>query len=271
MKIKEFLKDMIRRYSQHEISQTGGEIAYFGFLSLFPFIVYINFIITLLHFSSGELIGFFSSVLPEEVTDIITAYIDYISGENSAGILSIGILATIYSASKVIHAMEQAVGKAYGIKKRKTFLKNLLFSAISVMCIGLFIAATCMIVVLGREPVELLLEAFGVQNLTLSVMIFKWIVVALIMVAVFWVIYYLMPDKKVAFKSVLPGTVFAAAGVGVLSSALGLYVKFAASAANLYGYIGAIFVALIWMYFVGVIFALETRISAQIERKRTAG
>lgn len=266
--MKNFLKQMVERYIKHDVSQSAGQIAYFGFLSLFPFIVYMNFIIHKLHLTTGDIISVLSPIFPEEIINFITAYIDYISSQNSYGVLSIGIVSTVYLISRVIRSMEQSAQKAYGINSRRTFFGGLLVSFIVIVCIALMLVSAAMFVILSRRPVRFLLDIFGLSNMVGAILVLKWAFVIFIMLIVFSLIYRLIPNKKITFASVVPGTIFALAGFLILSSGLGVYVNFAAASSSIYGYIGTVFITLIWIYFIGVIFVLGAEINGYFDAKK---
>lgn len=265
--VKDFLKGIFERYMKHDVAQTAGQIAYFGFLSLFPFIVYMNFIIHQVHLSTGDMLSVLTPLLPQEIANFIAAYAEYISVENSPWIMAIGIFSTVYLLSAVIRSMELAVGKAYGIKNRRTFLKSIMVSLISVICIGLMLVAAAMFIILSRGPVKHILDFLGLADMVGIVLILKWAFVIFLMILVFSLIYKLIPNKKTTFSSVVPGTIFAVIGFIVLSAAFGLYVSFAMGAASIYGYIGTVFVALMWIYSIGTIFILGAEINGYFDSK----
>lgn len=266
--VKDFIKGIFERYMKHDVAQTAGQIAYFGFLSLFPFIIYMNFVIHQLHLSTAEIMSGVSLILPEQIAGFISAYAEYISAENSWWILAIGIFSTVYLLSAVIRSMEQAVAKAYDIKTRRTFLKSIAVSGISVICIGLMLIAAAMFVILSRKPVRYILGVLGLADMVSIVLLLKWAFVIFLMIVVFSLIYKLIPNKKITFSSVVLGTIFAVVGFLVLSAAFGLYVSFAVGAASIYGYIGTVFVALMWIYSIGTIFILGAEINGYFDSKQ---
>ena len=267
-KFRAFLKAMVERYGKHDVAQTAGQIAYFGFLSLFPFIVFMNYIIQKLHLSAVDIISLLSPVFPQDIINFITSYMEYISGQNSLGLLSFGVISTVYLASRVIRSMEQAVDKAYGIKSGRSFISSLVVSGITVVCIGLMLVTAALFIVLSKKPVNFLLNLFGLSDMTGAVLILKWAFVIFVMILVLALLYRIIPHKKITFKSVVPGTVFALVCFMALSTGFGWYVSFATSSSSIYGYIGTVFIALMWLYFVGAIFVLGAEINGYLEDLR---
>lgn len=264
-KIKTFVKAIIERYGKHDVAQTAGQIAYFGFLSLFPFIVFINYLLHKLHLSALDIAAVLNPVFPKEIVNFLTSYMNYISDQNSLGVLSIGIISTIYLASRVIRSMEQAVAKSYGTRTERSFIKSVLVSAVAVICIALMLAAAAMFIVFSKKPVNFLLGILGLSDMVGAVLFLKWAFVIFVMLMVFALIYKLLPNKKTTFAEVVPGTVFSLVCFMVLSAGFGWYVGFAAGSSSIYGYIGTVFVALVWIYFVGVIFILGAEINGYFD------
>lgn len=264
-KLKTFIKAIIERYGKHDVAQTAGQIAYFGFLSLFPFIVFINFVLHKLHLSTVDIAAVLNPVFPQDIVAFLTSYMDYISEQNSLGILSIGIVSTVYLASRVIRSMEQAVAKAYGTRAERSFIKSVLVSAVAVICIALMLAAAAMFIVFSKKPVNFLLNLLGLSDMVGAVLFLKWAFVIFVMLMVFALIYKLLPNKKTTFTEVVPGTVFSLICFMVLSVGFGWYVGFAAGSSSIYGYIGTVFIALVWIYFVGGIFIIGAEINGYLD------
>lgn len=266
-RLKTFTKAIVDRYIGHDISQTAGQIAYFGFLSLFPFIIFVNFILQKLHLSAVDIAQVLGPALPKDITEFLLSYIEYISEQNSPGVLSVGIISTIYLASRVIRSMETAVAKAYGIASERTFIGSVFVSAVAVICIGLMLAAAALLIVFSREPVHFLLNLLGLSDMVGAVLFLKWAFVVFVVLMVFAVVYKITPHKKTTFASVVPGTVFALVCFMALSWGFGLYVSFATGSDSVYGYIGTVFIALVWIYFVSVIFAVGAEINGYFDKK----
>ena len=96
----ELVRELIDRFIQHDVGQMGGQLAYFSLLSLFPFIIYINALISSLQISGSWAIEMLSPIFPDEIVNMISSYIESISNSGSTYLLSVGIITTIYSASR---------------------------------------------------------------------------------------------------------------------------------------------------------------------------
>ena len=256
---------MVERYATHDVAQTAGQIAYFGFLSIFPFIVFVNFILHKLNLSGVNIKDLMSPAVPHDIIDLLSSYVTYVSEQNSLGVLSIGIISTIYLASRVIRSMELSVSKAYGTPTDRPFFKSIAISITAIICIGLMVVVAVMFVVFGKKPLELLLSFLSLSEMVGVILFLKWAFVIFVMLMVFALIYWITPNKKTTFAEVVPGTIFSLICFIALSSAFGWYFGYATSSSSIYGYIGTVFVALVWIYFVGVIFIIGAEMNAYFD------
>lgn len=251
--IKSFIKEFILRFISHDVAQIGGQIAYFTILSIFPFLVYINTLIASVNISQNDVIELLSPFVTGEILNLIVGYIEA-AGQTSAGFMSISILVTLYSASRVMRSLESAVNRAYNTQNRRSYLKSVLYSMIVTVCIGLAVILAVLLVVVGKKMLGIVFTFLGISGEHITLVItFKWIFALL---AVFWltaVVYKFLPNKKIKFKSTLPGAAVATAGLGLFSAGFGIYTKYFAVYSVVYGAIGAIFLVLVWAYFAGTI------------------
>lgn len=251
--IKSFIKEFILRFISHDVAQIGGQIAYFTILSIFPFLVYINTLIASVNISQNDVIELLSPFVTGEILNLIVGYIEA-AGQTSAGFMSISILVTLYSASRVMRSLESAVNRAYNTQNRRSYLKSVLYSMIVTVCIGLAVILAVLLVVVGKKMLGIVFTFFGISGEHITLVItFKWVFALL---AVFWltaVVYKFLPNKKIKFKSTLPGAAVATAGLGLFSAGFGIYTKYFAVYSVVYGAIGAIFLVLVWAYFAGTI------------------
>ena len=105
----------------------AAQLAYYLTLALFPFIL---FVVALMGtFSTPQLadyiLEYFSQVLPDPVYETVSTYTgDLLSGRNPApGLLSLGILATIWAASGALSALINALNWAYDAQETRPFWK----------------------------------------------------------------------------------------------------------------------------------------------------
>lgn len=261
-RITDLTKDIVRRYFEHEVGSSGGAIAYFSLLSVFPFIVYINTLLRYINVSEARFAAFISSLLPAEIAEFLDIYIADISVSGTPGILLISIFATFYSMSRVVRSFEHSINRAYENKDRKGFFRGIATSVLFTLCLATTVIASVILTTVGENLVMHILSFKNVHMPSIRHITFlKWCFTVVIMFLAVSSFYYYMPSKKVSYKSILPGTITSMIGLFGFSVIFNLYIRFAAGFSVIYSSIGAVFLLVFWLYFSGVILVIGAEIN----------
>ncbi len=262
MKFINLIKNLIRRYFDHEVGQSGGAIAYFSLLSVFPFIIYTNTLLTYINVSEARFISFISSLLPPEIAEFLDIYIADIAVSHTPGILLVSIFATFYSTSRVVRSFEHSINRAYENSSRRGFFRGIVTSVLFTLCLVITVIASIILTTVGEK---LLMYVLTFRNVPLPspkhIILLKWLFTGIIMFLAVSSFYYYMPTKKVSYKSILPGTVTSIIGLSGFSVIFNIYIRFAAGFSVIYSSIGAVFLLVFWLYFAGVILVMGAEIN----------
>lgn len=269
LKLRLFVRKIINRYIEHDLSQLGGQVAFFAILSLLPFVIYINTLITSFNFTREDIMNLLQPTVPAYVADMISSYVSYISTQNKYGILSAGIITTIYSASKMIRSVEKSINRAYGIAQRRGFIRSVIISMVFIVCIGVIILATLYFIMIGASVAHTI---FNILHLPMSILDnlkdIKWSVFVAALFFTVSALYYIMPYRKISYKSTLPGTVFSIAAFGLLSEGYTLYIKYGIGRSFIYGSLGAVFLVFVWLYIVAIVLILGAEINSALDSEK---
>ncbi len=266
--ITDLTKDLVRRYFEHEVGQSGGAIAYFSLLSVFPFIIYTNTLLTYINVSEARFAEFISSLLPPEIAEFLDIYISDISVSGTPGILLISIFATFYSMSRVVRSFEHSINRAYENNCRRGFFHGIATSVLFTICLATTVIASIILTTVGEKLVMYMLSFKNVHLPSLKhITILKWCFTVIIMFLAVSSFYYYIPAKKVSYKSILPGTITSMIGLSGFSVIFNLYIRFATGFSVIYSSIGAVFLLVFWLYFAGVILVMGAEINSLFTTK----
>jgi len=148
--VRRFVKELIKRFSEDEVTSLSAQLSYFFLLSLFPLLIFLVALATYLPIDYQEIFNIISTYLPDEVTEMIYANLDQIVVESGSGLLSIGILGTIWSASNGINAIMRSLNKAYGVDENRSFLHGRLIAITLLISVLLIIVVALILPVFGR-------------------------------------------------------------------------------------------------------------------------
>ena len=263
--VKEFIDD--------EMSTYASALAYQMLFSLFPFILFLIALIGFLH-----LPDFFSwlrlqseLVLPPQALEQVNPVIDQLQ-QSKGGLLSVGIVIALWTASAGVRLMMSAMNAAYDVVEGRPIWKRLPLSIFYTIGLAGMLLAAAALMVLGPQVMSWLAGQVGLEAFVVTLWtILRWPVIVLLMMVAVAVMYYVMPDVDQKFRFITPGSVLAVVVWIAASLGFAFYVKTFADYNAMYGSIGAIIVLLLYFYISAAVLLLGAEMNAVIEHMSAEG
>lgn len=268
------LKSLFSRFNEHKIAQIGGQLAYFFLLSIYPFLIFLNVLIGSFDITNTAVIDFLKPIFPVQIVELISSYVEHITQNQSAGLLSFGIVVVIFSASRAVRTLDSIINNAYGIKEKRGFFYGVTLSMLFILLMGFLLLIAILFVAFSRN---LFLKFFSVIPIELVSLIstLRWLVLVFTLVFVLAMLYYIIPNKKIRFRNIIPGTLFSSAGFIALTLGFSTYVSHFMRESALYGTIGAVLLLTLWLYIAGIILTIGAELNSIMEilpeRKKQKG
>ncbi|MHC8345609.1 YihY/virulence factor BrkB family protein [Pseudomonas sp. RT6P73] len=263
----------VTEFVDDEMSTYASALAYQMLFSLFPFILFLIALIGFLH-----LPDFFSwlrlqseLVLPPQALEQVNPVIDQLQ-QSKGGLLSIGIVIALWTASAGVRLMMSAMNAAYDVVEGRPAWKRFPLSIIYTVGIAGMLLIAAALMVLGPQLMGWIAAQVGMEDFIVTLWtIVRWPVVVILLMVAVALIYYVMPDVKQEFRFITPGSVLAVVVWILASLGFGLYVKEFANYNAMYGSIGAIIVLLLYFYISAAVLLLGAEMNAVIEHMSTEG
>lgn len=271
-KIYLIVRDFSAKMKKKDISTYAASTAFFFFLSVVPMLIMICTIIPYTPLTEDNLVELVTDLLPDQIDPLAESLISEVY-DKSAGILSIALIATVWSAAKGVMALMKGLNSVNGVEeKRNYFVLRIIASFYTiVMLVGVILSLFVM--VFGDQLVALALHRIPqLQRVVSFAMNFRFLFVWAVLSVLFAAVYAYVPDKKLAFREQIPGAVFSAVGWSVFSWAFSYYVTYGNSY-GIYGSLSIIIIVLLWMYFCMYIILIGAYLNRYFEtvNKRLAG
>lgn len=247
-----------------------GAAAEMGFYFIFSIIPLLTLMLQMLTFFDLTERLYESMFLRFEGNEMATYVLSAVQDALSNGSFSVAfILVALWGASKIIFSMIRMANYTYrvGDVKRNSYVRSRVRSVVTVAMLILMIVATLVVFVYGNSLVRLanaVLQEF--LNITFNA---DWLFSALrwpIALAIYGmflaVTYKLLPGKRIEIKHTVPGSVFAAVGIVVITAGYSIYLKYFSNFNVVYGSLGAVIALLLWFYLVSYILMLGMVINA---------
>ncbi|MGD6960340.1 YihY/virulence factor BrkB family protein [Rossellomorea aquimaris] len=265
---KGFSKSLFSNISANDVTGLAAQIAYYFLLSLFPLLIFIVTLLPYLPVEQGDILGLVRDFAPGETMSMIEETLQDIMSNRNSGLLSVSIIATIWSASNGMNAIVKSLNRAYDVEETRSFIATRLMSILLTLAMILVFVVALLLPVFGKQIGLLLFSQFGFSEQFLTVWNgIRWAISPIILFIIFVGLYFFAPSKRIKCLSAFPGAIFATLGWVLASLAFSYYVGSFGNYSATYGSIGGIIVLMIWFYLTGIIIMIGGEINALVTIK----
>ena len=243
-----FLQDLSQQMKRQNISVYAASTAFFLFLSMVPMLIMICTIIPFTPLTEENLVTAVLELTPDIMDPVAENLISEVY-DKSAGVLSLAVIATIWSAGKGVLALMRGLNAINGVEEDRNYLYVRVMASFYTLVMLLVLILSLFIMVFGNKLVELALYRFpGLQDVVSFLMHFRFILVWVILTVIFCAIYAFVPNEKKRLGDQVPGAAFSAVVWSVFSWGFSIYVERTESY-SIYGSLALIVIVMVWLYF----------------------
>lgn len=263
-----FIKLLGRRFVEDNTADLAATLAYYFLLSLFPLVIFLFAVLPYLGLTQQELLPFLSRYLPGEVMLLIQQNLGSVFTK-SGGLLSLGIIATLWPASNAINALMRTLNRAYHVKETRSFVVIRILAMILTLAMIFAIAMTLAVNVVSAALVRTLFQHIGISDKFADM----WSVVStlttfVVIITIFAFLYSLGPNMKLKLGEVMVGAVIAGTCWQAASYAFSFYVRYFGHYATTYGTLGGIIILMLWFYITALTIIAGGQINAILHHLR---
>ena len=256
--------EIFREAMEDGITGEAAKAAYYFFLSLFPLILALFAFTGILGGQEAFewIMGRLRMALPGEAAEYLASFVDEITGNSRPGMLSLGILLTLWAASNVFAILTEGLNRMYDIEEGRPWWKRRLL-ALAALVVGLALLTAAAVSLLAGPA---LVELFGLGRFW---NVLRWPLAFLMLVGMLALVYSLLParDQPRAWRPVLVGAAVGAALWVLGTFGFRVYVANFASYSATYGFVGGIIVLLLWLYLTALAILFGGEVAATLEQR----
>jgi membrane protein len=270
------LKATVQEFVRDDALGLAAQLAYYLILAIFPFILFLVAVLDAFGSSSpqfvNELFDYLRRVMPAQVFDLIEAYTERtLRNEDTApGLLSVGILGTIWAASGAFAALINALNRAYDVQETRPFWKVRGIAILMTLGLSVLVLGGVLLLIAGPSIGETIAEVFTLDDEFVIVWnVVRWPAALLFMVATVALLFYFAPDAGQPFRWITPGG-FVGIALWVLASlAFNLYLGSDFNTYDkTYGSIGTVIVLLLYLYISSLTILFGATLNATLVRMK---
>lgn len=266
---KGFLKELLQRIKDVDVPGLGAQLAFFFLLSIFPLLIFLVTLLPYMSLSQDEVFSFMEEVVPGEVYVLIESTLEEILTNQNSGLLSFGILATIWSASLGMDALIKSLNLSYNVTENRPLLVARGMSIIMTILLIFILIVALALPVFGEQLGLLIFSFLGLEEGFLALWSsIRFIIPMIITFIACTIIYWLAPNVKMNILSVLAGAAFAAIGWLVTSYLFSIYISNFGNFSATYGSIGGVIILMLWLYISAMVLIIGGQINAVMKERR---
>lgn len=270
-KILAFIDTFLYRIIRHNVFPTGGQLAYFLVLSIFPFLIALLNVVNFTPLVQTDVIEGLMEYLPEATRPIITSFLGEISMASSLKLLIISVLGGLWSASSGIRQLIRAINSAFHSRETRSYFKLTGMALVFTLALIILILLLLLTQIFGGIIVELLDKYLKLDPIILKALKnFNLYIPVIYMVLTFMLLYRFSPnihEHKMKPMHVLPGAVFSTGGIIISSKIFTFYVDNFGKFSVTYGSLTGIILLFLWLYLMSIIIVLGGEITAIVYEK----
>lgn len=264
--IKELARRVWQEANRDKVWGSAAALAYYFLFALFPMLIFLTNLVGLLPGLQVDILTTLASILPPDALNLIAGTLKDVAANSSRGLLSFGIIGTLWSASSGVVSLMDSLNTVYDVREGRSFWKQRLISVGLTIGLALFTLLGTILIMFG-DRFSLWLGRWLAHGATLKVVwgVVDYLLGLLMLLLGVQSLYYFGPNLKQKWRWTSPGAIFAVAAIVIGSLLFSFYLRYAPSYSATYGSLGAVIVLMLWLYIFGLVILFGGEVNREIE------
>jgi len=262
-----FMEQMRVRFEADGVTEIGAQLTFYLILAIFPFIISFLSILQFTPLADADILQQLLSPLPGDSKILFYDLINDIIQNGSIGLLSIGVIGSIWASSNGTMAIIKSVNRAFGLKESRPFIQLKGLSILFTFGLFLILIVTFTVLIFGEIIFDAIFASYNLPTIALWRTL-KFLIPMVFMILSLTALYKFSPavkkENNIKFSDSMPGAIFASLFWIVLSTAFSFYVNNFGNYSKTYGSLGGVIVFLLWLYMSSIVIVLGAEVNATL-------
>jgi membrane protein len=282
--IVELGRHSVRSFFEHRMAIYAEQLSYRGIFGFFPFIILVFALLAVLRVDAvfDWLVEAAMGVPPHEIPEplepvaeegraqaaFLRPLIQQAQEQAGGGLLSFGLVISLWSVAAVTFTLTEALNAAYGVEETRSRRKRFAFALVFGPFLALAFIVASGLMLIGPRVAEWLAGLAGLDEAWVA--FWGWLrfpVALFLLAAVLSFVYRFVPDTDRSFWSATPGAAFAVVAWPIASLGFSIYLSSFAGRGLTYGSLGTAVGLLVFLYISAWVVLLGAEINDAVYRR----
>lgn len=257
----------------HEINEDNcwgmaAQLSYYFLLAFFPFLLFLSALIGFIPFGQGfidNLLFEFNRFLPRNAFNLVETTVNSLLESRDQSVLTLSIIFSLWAASLAFNGMIALLNQSYRVRETRSYLKTRSLSILVTIVVSIFMLISGVLLFFGDYLIAVLFETQAVKS---TYTVLRWILIFLLFNFAIHFAFFALPARRLPWRLLSPGSVFASLGFLLGSLGFSQYVNRFGGYQQLYGGLGALIVLMLWFYIVSLFLVVGGEMDSEIFKIR---
>ncbi len=257
---------LVWRMSEDDIATPAAAMAYYFFFSMFPMLLFVLALASMFPAQGLEqwLLDALAQRLPGEAYTLIAGTVTSLLATSRGGLVSIGAVLTLWSASSAIGSTINGLNRAYRATEYRPWWWLRLEAVGLTLALSLLVIVAFILGPFGGRLVAIVTGFFGPLAGAVA-FVLRWVLSITSVMLIVAAIYYFCPAVRREWQWIRPGSALFTLGFAGTSAVFSYYVQHFGAYDKTYGSLGAVIILLFWMYLLALFLLLGGELNAFLE------
>lgn len=273
-----FVKRIYTEVGDDGVFNMAAAVAFYWLLAIFPLLIFLTSLASVMPEGAklrtkAKLVDWIYSNLAKEAADAVWLNVKDIIETPRGGLLSVGLLLTLWTASNGMNATMTALDRCYNVTKPRPFIQQrgvailITLATVLIALLVIVLLPITSLVLAYFQRSETYVPEFAQTGTRMFIDVCRYGVGVTLVILLVSSIFQFGVSIRRRWTLVTPGAVFAVFGVMAMAYGFNWYVAHfgAASYNKTYGALGGVVILLFLFYLYAVVFLIGAEINSEID------
>jgi membrane protein len=256
---------------EDDVLDLAASVSYYFLFALFPGLLFLATLLSELHMTGlmNNIVATLNESLPREAGTLVQKGMNELLAHHPAGLLSLGTVLLIYSASQGFTGLMNALNTAYEVPETRPWWRRFALAVGLTFSAGLMVALALAVLLFGQKLLFFIAGPFRMgPALQLFWPLIRWGLIFGFLILAATLMYRYVPNVRRngigTFKAAISALILWLAASAVLAT----YANNFANYATIYGSLGAVIALMLWFYVLALALLVGAEIHHEVLRAR---